>query len=326
MQIDGLGGTHSSTSKVVIVRPGGPDGVDISYSFAQVDVTRPIVDWSGNCGNLTSAVGPFAIDEGLVAAVAPVTTIRMRNENTGATILTRVPIEDGRAAVRGDLVVDGVPGSGAPITSDYLDPAGRVCGALFPTGGRHEELDTDDEPFTVSIIDVMHPCAFVAEETVGGGVFTAAPRELNADPDVVNRLERIRGACAVRLGLVSRWQDAAERAAVLPRLVVVRRPKGDRASSCAIEARGVSMGRVHHALPLSAALCLAAATRLPGTLPGELAAPGSRPEDDVIIGHPKGVVRIRVDVDNAAKVGPTVRSVGTTRTARRLMAGTAYLH
>ena len=140
MQLDGLGGSHSSTSKVVAVSPSQRPDTDVEYLFAQVGIDRAVVDYRGNCGNLTTAVGPYAIDEGLVAVSGPVTPVRLLNRNTGTRIIAHVPVTDGRAATSGDCVVAGVPGTGAPVITEYLDPAGAVLGALLPTGSARDTV------------------------------------------------------------------------------------------------------------------------------------------------------------------------------------------
>ncbi|MQA01968.1 MAG: 3-methylitaconate isomerase [Streptosporangiales bacterium] len=315
MQIDGLGGTYSSTSKLVVVEPG-VDGDDVTYWFAQVGVDRPVVDWSGNCGNLTSAVGPFAIDEGLVEAVEPVTTVRLRNGNTGVAITAEVQVRDGRARYDGEHVVPGVPRPGAPVVTRYLDPGGSVFGTALPTGGPTAVVPGPHGDVEVSVVDVAHPMAFVPAKALGVTVADASPPELNRDPELLRRLEWMRGACAVALGRVDDPQDAAERSAIVPRLVLLGEPVDDGHDIAAV---GVSMGAVHHALPMTAALCLGAAVRLPGTVAAGTARPVA--DETVRIRHPKGVVDVLADVASDS----TVRSVGAVRTARRLMSGTVHL-
>jgi 2-methylaconitate cis-trans-isomerase PrpF len=315
MQIDGLGGTYSSTSKLVAVEPGvAPD--DVVYWFAQVGVDEAVVDWSGNCGNLTTAVGPFAIDEGLVPAVEPVTTVHLRNGNTGVAVLAEVPVRDGRARVDGDLVVAGVPGRGAPIATRYLDPGGGVLGASLPTGHAVDALPTTAGPVAASLVDVTHPYAIVELGAAGRGAGDLDPAALNQDGALLARLEAIRGAAATALGLVAAPGEAATRSPAVPRLLLVGVPDGPDVDLVML---AVTMGRVHRALPMTAALCGAAACHIPGTVAARACC--DAPGDVMRLRHPKGIVEVLVDVD-----GATVRSVGVVRTARRLMAGTVYLH
>jgi hypothetical protein len=311
MQIDGLGGTHSSTSKVVVVEPGA-DGDDVCYWFAQIGVESPIVDWSGNCGNLTSAVGPFAVDEGLVPAVEPVTRVRLRNGNTGTRILAEVPVREGRARAEGTHRVPGVRRPGAPVVTRYLD-----LGHCFPTSTPAQPLDGADGPVDVTILDVTHPYVFARARDLRVDLADPRPAALSQDGELLARLERLRGAAAVALGRAASPEEAARRSPIVPRIALVDEPAD---AGHHIAALGVSMGKIHHALPMTAALCLAAAVRLPGTVPaGAARAPGG---ETVRIKHPRGIVEILADVDEAAR--PPVRSVGAIRTARRLMAGAAY--
>lgn len=318
MQIDGLGGTHSSTSKVMAVGPASDPDVDVDYLFAQVGIDTAVVDYAGNCGNLTAAVGHYAVDEGFVDAVEPVTPVRLRNLNTGVRVLAHVPVAEGRALSAGSQWIAGVPTPGAPIWNEYLDPAGSVFGALFPTGVPRESLPVGSGRVDVSIVDVTHPVAFAWAADVGL-VGDERPAELNARPELLARLEALRAACAVRLGRVGRAEDAATESATVPRLVLVARDHGDGAD---LRVLGLSVGRVHHALPITSTLCTAAAAGLPGTLPHEAAGLEGACER-IRIGHPRGVVEGSVSL--APGVPPSVRSVGLVRTARRLLDGTAYL-
>jgi len=312
MQIDGLGGTYSSTSKVIVVEPG-EDGDDVRYWFGQVGIDRPIVDWSGNCGNLTTAVGPFAVDEGVVAATGTTTRVRLRNGNTGVLIEADVPTRDGRFHPAGTHAIPGVPRPGAPITTRYLDPAGAVFGALFPAGAPTTTLTGPLGPTEVSLVDVAHPYAFArAADT---GVDPTRPRDLAADPGLLRELELLRGRCAALLGRTADPADAAETSPVVPRLVLVAAPDD---TDHDLRAVALSMGQVHHALPMTGALCLAAAVRLTGTVPAATARPPGG--ETVRIRHPKGVVEALADVPAPGRV----RSVGVVRTARRLMTGVAH--
>jgi 2-methylaconitate cis-trans-isomerase PrpF len=250
-----------------------------------------------------------------VPAVEPVTTVRLRNGNTGVAVLAEVPVRDGRARFDGDLVVPGVPGCGAPVATRYLDPGGGVLGAALPTGRAVDTLPTPGGPVAASLVDVTHPYAIVDLGAAGLRAGDLDPAALNQDGALLARLEAIRGAAATALGLVTAPGEAAARSPAVPRLLLVSVPDGPDADLVTL---AVTMGRVHRALPMTAALCGAAACRIPGTVPAR--ACRDAPGDVVRLRHPKGIVEILVDAD-----GPTVRSVGVVRTARRLMAGTIYL-
>lgn len=326
MQIDGLGGTYSSTSKLVVVEPG-EDGDDVRYWFAQVGVDTPVVDWSGNCGNLTTAVPGFAVDEGLVAPTEPVTRLRMRNGNTGVAIEAEVEVVGGRARVDGDQVVAGVPGMGSPVVTRYLEPGGGVLGAELPSGRPRDRLATAAGTVEASLVDLTHPYAFVAAEALGLPLGAAVPAGLNADASLLERLEQVRGAAAVALGRAASWPEAASASPVVPRLVLL---EAGGAGGADLRALAISMGAVHRALPMTAALCLAGATALAGTLPAELAGadsggPHDVPERRVRLAHPRGEVEVLVELEQPGSAR-RVRSVGVVRTARRLLGGIAHLH
>ncbi|MPZ88867.1 MAG: hypothetical protein GEU81_12495 [Nitriliruptorales bacterium] len=329
MQIDGLGGTFSSTSKVMAVSPSDEPDCDVDYLFAQVSIEHPVIDYRANCGNLTAAIGPYAIDEGLVnAAEGPVRTLRLFNKNTGVRVLAHVPVRDGHAAVQGDHHIAGVPRPGAKIVTEYLDPAGAVCGALFPTGQPRDEVALDGDPVEVSIVDVTNPVVFVRAADLGLDG-TELPAAINGNSGLLARLERLRAACAVRLGFAERPEDSVSVTPMLPFLSLVRPPApyrttfGTDLSADAMDlcARSLSVQKAHHAYQMTALMCTAAAARLPGTVVHEVADPSH--EHEVRIGHPKGAASA------IARVGPRggeprVQSVGVTRTARRLMAGDVY--
>jgi 2-methylaconitate cis-trans-isomerase PrpF len=327
MQIDGLGGSYSSTSKVMVVARCADDAADVSYWFAQIGVDTALVDWSGNCGNLTTAIGPFAIDEGLHPATEPVTQLRLRNENTGVLVDARVPVAGGRAVVTGDLRVPGVPEPGAPVETNYRNPGGGVLGATFPTGRVTDTVTTSAGPVPVSILDVTHPCAFVRASDLGVSLSTLAPAAANADPALLARFEEVRAACSVLLGVAPDPATAATAAPIVPRLVLVGpdEPPADpiHGDLARIRAVGLSMGKVHHALPMTAALCLSAAASVAGTIPGECAQPAG-PGQPLTVRHPKGVVALTAEVSGPGSAA-SVTAVGVVRTARRLMSGTVYV-
>lgn len=315
LQIDGMGGTVSSTSKAVIVEPGPEDAV--MYWFAQVGVDTDRVDWSGNCGNLTTAVGPFAIDEGLVPVRGDLTRVRLLNGNTGVEIHADVHTPTGRAATTGDLAIAGVPGTGSPVTTRYLNPSGGVLGSLLPLGAPVSTIETAAGPTHVSVVDAAHPNAFVRMTDVGleSGRSVA---DLNADPDFLERTERVRAAVAVALGIAIDIEDASTRSPAVPRLMLVA-PASATGDTADVSILAFSMGHVHRGLPMTGALCLAAAATTPGTLVAE-AAGGTRA--GLRVRHPLGVSEVQAEVDRDG----TILSLGVVRTARRLMDGHVYPH
>jgi 2-methylaconitate cis-trans-isomerase PrpF len=327
-QLDGLGGGISSLSKVAVVGPPTRPDADVDYTFGQVEVARAAVDYRGNCGNISSAIGPFAIDEGLVVAEAPVTLVRIHNTNTGKLIHAHVPVEGGEAAVRGDFVLDGVPGTGARIALDFLDPGGAVTGRLLPTGHVQDAVEVPGlGAVALSLVDATNPMVFVRAKDLGLEG-TERPDDLDTRPGLPARLEAIRGAAAVRMGLAGSPEAAARTSPAVPKVVVLAPPAGYRtlagaaveAHSVDVVARIVSMGKVHRAFALTGAMCLAVAARVPGTIAHEAAALAGA-AGDVRIGHPSGVLGVAAAVRPGADGAPVAQTVTVYRTARRLMEG-----
>lgn len=326
MQLDGLGGTHSSTSKVMAIEASEHHDIDVEYLFAQVGIDQPIVDYAGNCGNLTAAVGAYAVDEGLVPASEPVASVRLLNRNTGVRVIAHVPVAEGRAATSGNHRIDGVPGTGAPIVNEYLQPGGSVLGQLLPTGAPVNSIAVGGTALSVSVVDAAHPIAFVNACDLGM-TGRETPAALNADPDMLARLEDARAAVAVLLGLVVDPCQAALASTTVPRLAIVTSAQQDLPTGVdvTLAALMVSLGRVHHALPITGAICTASAVCIPGTIPYRLIRPSPIGSDEVTVGieHPKGMVTAQVSLHTSRR-GVEVRSVRVVRTARRLMDGYAY--
>jgi 2-methylaconitate cis-trans-isomerase PrpF len=311
-QLDGLGGGISSLSKACIIGPSTRPDADVDYTFAQVEVKKAFVDYAGNCGNCSSAVGPFAIDEGLVPATDGVTSVRIHNTNTRKLIVAHVPVEDGEAAVSGEFELAGVAGRGARIALDFVEPGGAGTGRLLPTG-RPRDVAAGVE---VSCVDATNPVVFVRARDLGvTGAET--PAAIDADHDLSARLEKLRVEAAALMGM-------AESAAV-PKIAFVA-PPGDTialdglrypADAADVVGRAISMGNCHRAFPLTVAMCLAVAARIPGTIVQEVARqhPG-----DVRLAHPSGVLPL--DAAVALKDGsPWAERVTVYRSARRLMEG-----
>jgi 2-methylaconitate isomerase len=328
-QLDGMGGGISSLSKAVIVGPPTHPDADVDYTFIQLAVDRPVADWKGNCGNLSSAVGPFAIDEGLIQARDGEQLVRIHQVNTQRIIHARVPVEGGRAAVGGDFAIAGVAGTGARIRLDFLDPGGAVTGELLPTGKVREQILISGHaaPFDVSIVDATVPIVYVAANQVG---LTGAepPDVIEVKPGVMALLDHIRRAAGVRIG-----QGATPDAVglQLPRVAVVAAPTrftgldGQTYDGVDfdIATRMISMERAHRAIPGTGGLNLGVAARIEGSLPHALArATSAAPRDagEIRVGNPSGLVSVGADVrclDGKWSAGSAVLF----RTARRLMQG-----
>jgi 2-methylaconitate isomerase len=315
-QLDGLGGGISSLSKACIIGPPTLAGADVDYTFAQVEVRKAFVDYAGNCGNCSSSVGPFAIDEGLVAASDGETLVRIHNTNTRKLIVAHVPVVDGEAAITGDFELAGVAGRGARIALDFVDPGGAGTGRLLPTGRARDVVGGIE----VSCVDATNPVVFVRARDLG---LTGAetPQAVDADAELGARLEKLRVEAGARMGV-------AESAAV-PKIAFVA-PAADYdgldgarhgAADFDVLGRAISMGNCHRAFPLTVAMCLAVTAHVPGSVVDECVAHGGRPRAaDVRLGHPSGILPIaaRVTVDGGE---PKAETVTVYRTARRLMEG-----
>ncbi len=292
-QLDGMGGGVSSLSKVCVVGPSTRDEADIDYTFAQVQVKEAKVDYSGNCGNMSSAVGPFAVDEGLVKASGSEALVRIHNTNTKKIIWSRFALDGGVAAVDGDLAIPGVPGTGAPVKLEFRDPGGASTGRLLPTGNVAEVLDVPRfGQYRVSMVDAANACVFARAADLGIRG-TELPDEIEAHPELLERLAAIRIAASLAMGIARSAEEAQQRAMV-PFVGFVSPPRD---VSADLTGRMISNGQPHRALPLTAALCMAVAARLPGSVVFDAVRPSGNAESEIRIAMPSGVLTV------AAKVG-----------------------
>ena len=325
-QIDGLGGGISSLSKVVIVGRSTEADSDVTFTFGQVDVRTPHIDWSGTCGNMAAAVGPFAIDENMIPAVEPVTTVRVFSTNTGKRYIALVPVRAGQAAVEGEYVIDGVPAPGACITLEYPDPGGSLGGKLLPTGLPRQRCElADSRVVTISVVDAAIPTVFVRAEELGVDTTQLAPA-LDAERTLQRTLEEIRCRAAVLLGLTLSLEKAHEQFQHTPKVVLVAPPaaylasSGKRVEAGSIDllARAISMRNTHRTVPGTVAICTALAAQVEGTVVHEVARQAAT--HDIRIGHPAGIMEVGATVSRRGGEWYAER-VTTRRTARRIMEG-----
>jgi len=332
-QIDGMGGATSSTSKIVIISKSTRPDHDVDYLFGQVAIDQAFVDWSGNCGNLSAAVGPFAIRSGLVDAprIPDEGVVRIWQANIGKTIISRVPICHGVVQETGDFELDGVTFPAAEIVLTFLDPAdaGEAGGTMFPTGNVVDDLDVPGVGcFQASFISAGIPTVFLNAAALG---YTGAELQdsMNGDAAALARMETIRAHAAVRMGLISRIEDAATRQHT-PKLAFVAPPatyltssgKTVKADDIDVLVRALSMGKLHHAMMGTVSVAIAAAAAVPGTLVNLAAGGGAR--DGVRFGHPSGTLRVGAQarqVDGEWAVTEVVMS----RSARVLMEGAVFV-
>ncbi len=331
-QIDGMGGATSSTSKTVIIAKSTRPDHDVDYLFGQVSIDSAFVDWSGNCGNLSSAVGPFSIAGGLIdASRIPengIATIRIWQANIGKTIIAHVPITNGQVQETGDFELDGVTFPAAEVQLEFMDPAAEEDGAggsMFPTGNLVDELDVPGiGVLKATMINAGIPTIFVEAEAIGY-TGTELQEAINGDAKAMARFETIRAHGAVRMGLINHVDEAAKRQHT-PKVAFVARPKdyvsssGKPVAAADIDllVRAMSMGKLHHAMMGTAAVAIATAAAIPGTLVNQAAGGGTR--NAVRFGHPSGTLRVGAEAsqENGEWV---VKKAIMSRSARVLMEG-----
>lgn len=324
-QLDGMGGGISSLSKICVVGPSSRPDADVDYTFAQIGVRDSFVDYGGNCGNMSSAVGPFALDEGLVARpTGDEAAIRIHNTNTSKIIVARFPVANGALAATGDIAIDGVAGTAAPIRLEFLAPGGARTGKLLPTGRAVDELEVEGlGVVAASCVDAANPCVFVAASAIGRSG-DELPDVLDGDKVFLERMEAIRCVASVRMGIAADL-DQARRMTGIPKVAMVAPPRAGRtlsgralaASDADIWVRMISVGQPHRAVPITGAICLAVATRIPGSLPARL----SQPAGAIRIAHPSGVTLVDAGVAVSGSGIVTAEYGAVYRTARRLFEG-----
>ena len=326
-QLDGMGGGLSSLSKVCVIGPSSRPDADVDYTFAQVLIKESLVDFQPLCGNMSAAIGPFAVDEGLVPVNGDWATVRIHNTNTGKIIVSSFPVLEGCTRLDGDLAIPGVAGTGAPVRLDFLDPGGASTGRLLPTGLVRETLDVPGVGrIEASLVDASNACVFVRAADLGLSG-TEMPTRIEEDADLMRALGAIRLAASIRMGLAADAQEAARRTAV-PFVGFVAPPadwttlsgEGVSGQEADLSARVLSNGQPHRALPLGVSMCLAVAARIEGTVVHQVSRPATAPGADLRLGMPSGVLRVAADVVSG-ETGWQARRGSFYRTQRRLFEG-----
>ena len=337
-QIDGLGGADPLTSKVCIVGPPPEDdpraeGAHLSYTFGQVEIDEPVVDFRSLCGNLSSGVGAFAIWENMLQPTSPITKVRIWNTNLNSMLYCEVPVEGGRPLEKGDYNIPGVPGTGAKIQVDFAETAGQGTGALLPTGNPMDRLDvTGFGAIDASMIDIGNPHVFIRAKDVGmTGTETAD--EIDADKTLCDLLEKIRSHAAYSMGMISTPDRGKQESPAAPIIGMISpsqdydAPLSDRtvlASECDFLSRLMFMQQAHKTYAGTSTVCTGIASKLPGTIVHEACRDDAQDRMEVRIGHPAGVIETESVVELNGN-DYEVKRATLGRTARRIMAGTVYI-
>jgi hypothetical protein len=330
-QLDGMGGGISSLSKVCVIGPPTRPDADVDYTFAQVSVKEAKVDYSGNCGNMSSAMGPYAVDEGIVTVSGKDALVRVHNTNTRKIIWSRFAIDEGFSAVDGDLAIPGVSGTGSPVRLEFRDPGGATTGKLLPTGRVAEVLEVPGHgSFNVSMVDAANACCFVRADELGL-TGTEMPEALDANTRLLERLAAIRLAASVAMGIASNSEEARAKR-VVPFIGFVSGPQdaltltGENLGAADVDLTGriISNGQPHRALPLTGSLCMAVASRLEGSVVHAVTRRSSDPEAPIRIAMPSGVLTVAATVRRDGEAW-TAEQGAFYRTQRRLFDGYVYV-
>ena len=325
LQVDGLGGGNPLTSKCALIGPPSVVDADVDYTFLYPGVERRIVDRKGNCGNISSAVGPFAVNEGLVQATGECTSVRIHNTNTGAIMCATFHTKEGRFDPEGESSIDGVPGSGSSILLEFL---GKSEHALLPTGSITDRLEID--PYGLSlkttILQAGNLTVFCMMEDLG---IEGEPASWQSDEELWRRMEAVRAAAAVKLGMVDSAAQAKELSPAIPKIVAVGPPvaytdllgRERKPEEYQLRVLGAAMGVMHRAFAITATVATAAAAVLPGSVVHAIRAGEGK---DILIGHPSGILPAKADLSQHAGVW-VADKVAIQRTARHIMRGTVFV-
>ncbi|MFD0693648.1 2-methylaconitate cis-trans isomerase PrpF family protein [Paenibacillus sp. GCM10027628] len=328
-QIDGLGGGTSLTSKLAIVGPPSRPGAHIDYTFGQVSVENHVIDYKVTCGNLITAVGLYAAEEGYVPLTEPVTAVHIYNTNIDKIIVAEIPVANGQIKYEGDFSIDGVPGVSSKIMLNFLNSGGTFTGKTLPTGNAKDTVQIEDgRSFEVSIVDCANTIVIVRAEDVGAKG-TELQQEVNQNKTLMDTLEQIRVQGGILAGLIKPGEDVKPTTHALPKIVMVTSPtdyvtltnRRIEQGEVDLISRYITMGSLHKAFAVSGAMALATACKIPGTLAYEKV---SQTISGLRIGHPSGSMYVETVVENKG-VEWNVERAACGRTARRLMDGYSYV-
>jgi len=328
-QIDGLGGSDITTSKVAIIGPPTRDDADIDYNFGQVQLKSDEIVWNANCGNISSAVGPFAIDEGMVKASEPYTTVRINNVNTNKILIAKVEVKNGKAVVDGDFVLDGVPGTGSKIELDFKNTFGAATGKLLPTGNSIDVLNVNGlGKIPVSIVDIANIICYVNAKDVDAKATEPTP-DILVNTELKEKLEAIRSAVAVKCGFIKPGEDALKLSPIRPAIsfVAPATDYADYGSGKMIKKEDIDfVARIlwnqmpTDTFPTTATICITVAALIQGTLVNQVYSPNAKESGFVQL----GINKVEVAVEKS-KGEPFVKKAIFPRTARRIMDGYVYV-
>jgi 2-methylaconitate cis-trans-isomerase PrpF len=329
-QISGLGGADPLTSKVALIALSARANIDVDYTFGYVGIKDAVIDYDGNCGNISAGVGHFAILQGLVAVTEPITRVRIYNTNTQKVIEAEVPVANGQIITEGDYSIAGVPGSGAKIVLNFLNSAGSKTGKLLPTGNVVDEITLKNKnTVRVSLVDAANPAVFVKAADIG-----LTGRELPADtetnPVILDIMEDIRTTAAVMMGLAASKDQAGS---TVPKVAIVASPQdyqtssGDTVKAADVDllARTKAMAVMHKTYAITGGICVATAALIEGTVVNEVVDPLVKGRGGVRIGHPSGILEVFVQVKKLPGNQWDLLQAGVCRTAKPIMEGLAYV-
>jgi 2-methylaconitate cis-trans-isomerase PrpF len=329
-QINGLGGADPLTSKVVILSPSEREDADVDYTVGYVGIERSLVDYEGNCGNLSQGVGPYAVDEGLVAPTEPITEVRIFNTNTNKTMVAEVPVRDGASVSSGDFSIYGVPGTGARVVVNFLDAAGSKTGKLLPTGNVVDEVQLKSGArVEVSLVDAAVPAIFVRAADVG---LTSCelPHDSERDPRILAVMDEVRVQGALMMNLAPNAEAVSP---AVPKVGIVAGPteyqtiagESIQGGDCDLMARTLALGVMHKAYAVTGGLCLTAAALIDGTVVNQVMGSAARETGVVRVGHPSGVSIYLVEVGRTSEGEFRLTKAAVAGTARRIMDGFVYV-